>query len=73
MPNGREERETAREGTPEPVNKTARDRDPRTREQRRAMPTAGEVYKATRGSTTRGEERNTVLRVRKPTTIGQQV
>ena len=72
MPNGREERET-REGTPESVNKTARDRDPRTREQRRAMPTAGEVYKATRGSTTRGEERNTVLQVRKPTTSGQQV
>ena len=61
VPNGREERETAR------------DRDPRTREQRRAVPTAGEVYKATRGSTTRGEERNTVLQVSKPTTIGQQV
>ena len=45
MPNGREERETVTEGTPESVNKTARDRDPRTREQRRAMPTAGEVYK----------------------------
>ena len=68
VPNGREERETAREGTREPVN-----RDPRTREQRRAVPTAGEVYKATRGSTTRGEERNTVLQVSKPTTIGQQV
>ena len=73
VPNGREERETAREGTREPVNKTARDRDPRTCEQRRAVPTAGEVYKATRGSTTRGEERNTVLQVSKPTTIGQQV
>ena len=28
VPNDREERETAREGTREPVNKTARDRDP---------------------------------------------
>ena len=61
VPYGREERETAREGTREPVNKEEQ------------WPTAGEVYKATRGSTTRGEERNTVRQVCKPTTIGQQV
>ena len=52
-------------GPREPVNKTARDQDPRNCEQRRAMPTVGEIYRATRGSTTRGEERNTVLQVRK--------
>ena len=57
MPNGREER-------------NSQGREPRTREQRRAVPTAGEVYNATRESTTRGEERNTVLQVRKPTTSG---
>ena len=51
-------------------------RDPRTREQRRAKPTAGEVYNETRGETrgsiTRGEERNTVLQVRKQRQAGQQ-
>ena len=57
VPNGREEIETAREGTREPVNKTARDRDPRTREQRRAMPTAGEVF-ATQHVETRHVEKN---------------
>ena len=57
VPNGREERETAREGTREPVNKTARDRDPRTREQRKAVPTAGEVF-ATQHVETRHVEKN---------------
>ena len=46
MPSGCEEREAAREGTREPVNKTARDRDPRTREQRRAMPTTSKVLQS---------------------------
>ena len=37
--------------------KTARDRDPRTREQRRAVPTAGEVF-ATQHVETRHVEKN---------------
>ena len=43
-PNGREETETAREGTREPVKQNSQGRDPRTREQRRAKPTAGEQH-----------------------------
>ena len=65
VPNGREERETAREWDPEPMNeeqcqqraKTARDWDPRTCEQKKS-------------SANSGRERDTVLRVRKPTTSG---
>ena len=43
-PNGREERETAREGTREPVKQNSQGPGPRTREQRRAKPTAGEQH-----------------------------
>ena len=52
------------------VKKEKQSGNPRTLEQRRAVPTAGEIYNAARGSTTRGEEWNTVLQVRKPTTSG---
>ena len=61
-------------------------RDPRTREQNsqgkgpenplnkeeQSQPQV-KFYNATRGSTTRGEERNTVLQVRKQRQVGQQV
>ena len=71
VPNGREERETAREGTREPVNKTAREgtREPVNKEEQ-SQQQAKHIRGETRGSTTRGEEWNTVLQVRKPTTSG---
>ena len=69
-------RETPNQGVCSGLVETAKDWDPEPRT-RRAQPTAGEknransrrsFYNATRGSETRGGERNTVLRVRKPTT-----
>ena len=40
----REEKETAREGTQEPVKQKSQGRDPRTRNQKRAKPTADEQH-----------------------------
>ena len=42
VPNGREERKTARDGTQEPKKKNSQGRDPSTMKER-AVPTAGKV------------------------------